>query len=75
MSQTVKKNLVLTFKTNKGKDIKVTLNKPKDNLEGAVISKAMDMMISADVLGEEGKIIGKECATYITQQSDTIDLG
>ncbi len=74
MEQVIKKSLVLTFKASKGKDVKVTINKPKDGMDASVIGTAMDNMIAADVLGEDGKITSKETATYVTQQSDVIEL-
>lgn len=74
MDQVIKKSLVLTFKSSKGKDVKVTINRPKADMNGKTISDAMDNMIAADALGEEGKVVGKETATYVTQQSDTIEL-
>ena len=62
MKEIVKRTLILVFGSNAG-DVKVTINKPKDNLTKQDIINGMDGMINAKALGEEylvKKIAGLE---------------
>ena len=74
MSQVIKKSLVLGFKTSKGDTVKLTIKKPKENLDGVTINTVMERMIQSDSLGEDGKIQTKESATYVTEQFDEVKL-
>lgn len=74
MAEITKKNLVLGFSTAAGKAVNLTIKEPAEGLTSAVISKAMDDIIAANALGEEGTVAVKENAKYVIQEVDEITL-
>ena len=74
MAEITKKNLVLTFKTGAGKEVKLTLTKPKESLAGSEINTAMTDIIEANALGEDGVVATKVSANYVVQQTEAITL-
>ncbi len=69
-----KKNLVLGFTTGEGKNLNLTINTPKEGLDGTTIGTAMDQIIAANALGEESIVNNKVSAKYVIQQVDEIKL-
>ena len=74
MATVTKKTLVLGFTTNAGDSLKITINAPKEGMDGASISAAMDEMIASNALGEEGTASNKATAKYIIQEVDEVTL-
>ncbi len=74
MAEITKKNLVLTFGTSAGKEVKLTIAKPKEGLTSGEISAAMTDIIAANALGEDGLVTTKVEAKYVVQQTEAITL-
>lgn len=74
MTKVTKKNLVLGFTTISGGNLKLTINAPRQDMEGAEIGAAMDAIIASGVLGEEEVAAHKVSAKYVTQQEEEIEL-
>lgn len=74
MAEVTKKNLVLTFGTSIGGEVKLTINAPSDDLTSEEISAAMDAIIAAKALGEEVLVSTKTEAKYVIQQVEAIEL-
>ena len=74
MAEITKRNLVLTFATSAGKEVKLTLTKPKEGLTGSEINTAMTEIIAANALGEDGLVSKKVDAKYVVQQTEAITL-
>ena len=74
MAEITKKNLVLGFKTTAGKEMKLTIKEPAEELASSTISSVMDEIIATNALGEETQVSTKEGAKYIIQQEESITL-
>lgn len=74
MATVTKKTLILGFTTSAGESIKLTINAPKEGMEGTEISAAMDQIIAANALGEEGTASNKATAKYVIQEVDEVEL-
>ena len=74
MAEITKKNLVLTFGTSAGKEVKLTIAKPKAGLTSDEISSAMTDIIAANALGEDSLVATKVSAKYVVQQTEAIAL-
>ena len=74
MAEITKKNLVLTFGTGAGKEVKITIAKPKEGLASGEISSAMTDIIAANALGEDSLVTTKVSAKYVVQQTEAITL-
>ena len=74
MAEITKKSLVLTFGTGAGKEVKLTIAKPKTDLTSDEISVAMTDIIAANALGEDGLVATKVSAKYVVQQTEAITL-
>lgn len=73
MKEVVKRTLILVFGSNAG-DVKVTINKPKDNLTKQDIINGMDGMIKAKALGEEYLVNSRAEAKFVVQAAESLDL-
>lgn len=69
-----KKTLVLSFTTENGDKLNLTINAPAEGMNGTRIGAAMDAMIAANAMGEESFIAGKVSAKYMIQQVDEVEL-
>lgn len=74
MATVTKKTLVLGFTTSGGESLKLTINAPKEDMEGAEISAAMDQIIASNALGEEETARNKATAKYVIQEVDEVIL-
>lgn len=74
MPEITKRNLVLTFETKEGKEIKLTLVKPREGMTGEEIGAAMDAIVTAGVLGENGIVATKTKAAYVVEETQVIEL-
>ena len=74
MAEITKKNLVLTFGSSDGKEVKLTITKPKEGLTGSEINTAMTDIIAANALGEDDLVSKKVDAKYVVQQTEAITL-
>lgn len=74
MAELVKKTLVLGFATSEGKALNLTINAPKEGLDGATIGSAMGQIIASSAFGEEGTVSNKVSAKYVIQEVDEIEL-
>ena len=74
MAEIKKKNLVLTFGTGAGGEVKLTINAPSEDLTSETISAAMDAIIASKALGEEQLVSVKTEAKYVIQQVEAINL-
>ena len=74
MAEITKKVLQLGFRTVSGASVKLTINKPNEDLEAADISSAMNAIIASQALGEEQVVESKEEAKYIIQEEEAITL-
>ena len=74
MAKVTKKTLVLGFTTGAGENLKLTINAPKEELEGTDISAAMDEIIATNVFGNQETAQNKTSAKYVIQQEDEIEL-
>ena len=73
MKEVVKRTLILVFGSSAG-DVKVTINKPKDNLTRQDIINGMDGMIHAKALGEEYLVNCRAEAKFVIQAAESLDL-
>ncbi len=74
MATVTKKTLVLGFTTNVGETLKLTINAPKEGMDGTSISAAMDEIIASGAFGEEGTASNKATAKYVIQEVDEVTL-
>lgn len=74
MTVETKRNLVLIFKTAGDKEVKLTINAPKTDLEDSVIAAAMDEIITSNAYGHEEVVATKDSAKYVIQQEQAISL-
>lgn len=74
MKEITKKVLVLGFETATGKTINLTINKPKEGMEGTEVFKAMESIVAAKALGEDALINSSISAKYVTQEEDALSL-
>lgn len=74
MATVTKKTLVLGFTTSTGESLKLTINAPKEGMEGTEIAAAMDQIIAANALGEEETAHNKATAKYIIQEVEEVVL-
>lgn len=73
MKEIVKRTLILVFDSYAG-DVKVTINKPKDNLTKQDIINGMNGMIDAKALGEEYLVNSRAEAKFVVQAAESLDL-
>lgn len=69
-----KKVLQLTFLNGEGKEVKITINNPVEDLTGAEIGPAMDAVIAANAVGESSLLATKSAAQYVITSSEAIVL-
>lgn len=69
-----KKVLQLTFLNRDGKEVKITINNPVEDLTGVEISPAMDAIIAANAVGETSLLAAKSGAQYVVTSSEKIVL-
>lgn len=69
-----RKVLQLTFLNKEGKEVKITINNPVEDLTGVEISPAMDAIIAAKALGESTLVAAKSGAQYVVTSSEKIVL-
>ncbi len=74
MAELVKKTLVLTFGTEKGKEATLTVNAPKEELTGAQVTAAMNAIVASGAFGEESKANSVVGAKYVLQQVEAISI-
>lgn len=74
MAEMVKKNLVLSFTTAAGKEVKLMIKEPIEGLGGEMVAPVMEEIIASKALGEEGIVVAKNKAQYVIQQVEAIPL-
>lgn len=74
MATVTKKTLVLGFITGAGKNMNLTINAPKEDLDGTTISAAMEQIIASSAFGEESAVSNKVSAKYVIQEVDEVVL-
>ncbi|MHC1749562.1 MAG: DUF2922 domain-containing protein [Cellulosilyticaceae bacterium] len=70
----VRKNLVMTFGTEEGKTLNLTISKPKDTLTGADVKKAMDAIVTTGAFGEASRASTVGSAKYVIQQQEVVEF-
>lgn len=68
-----KRVLVMQFQGGDSKP-KITINKPKEDLTGEVVSGIMDAVIASNALGEETPVTMKVKAEYVVQTTESLAL-
>lgn len=71
------KTLVLTFSDGAGNKKTLTINKPAEGLEAAVISAQMDVIIGANLVTvkETGEVVTqKVSAKFVTQTKTSVSV-
>lgn len=74
MAEITKRNLVLTFGTKDGKELNLTITKPREDLADGEISAAMTEIIAANTLGADSLVTTKVEANYVIQQKEAVSL-
>lgn len=74
MAEITKRNLVLTFGTKDGKELNLTITKPREDLADGEISAAMTEIIAANALGGDSLVTTKVEANYVIQQKEAVSL-
>lgn len=69
-----KKILNLTFKNGAGKNVKITINKPKTDLASATVSEIMQNIIDSNALSEGAALQTKVSAEYVVQTTEAFTL-
>lgn len=74
MATITKKNLVLTFGLQSGKETSITITAPKEGLTAGEISGAMTSIVNTGAYGDEDLATSKVEAKYVIQQEEQIVL-
>lgn len=69
------KTLVMTFLTQEGKTVSLSVKDPKDNLTKEQINAAMDTIITSNILfTDSGDLIKKDSANIVDRNVNEIAL-
>ena len=74
MAEITKKSLVLSFGTQAGKEVSLTIAKPKTTLLANEIASAMDSIVAANAYGDGDMVSRKLGAKYVMQEVESVTL-
>lgn len=74
MAEITKKSLVLTFGTEKGKEVNLTINAPSETIVSGDIAAAMDKIAATKAYGDGDAVDKRLSAKYVMQQVENIAL-
>ncbi|SDN60835.1 DUF2922 domain-containing protein [Alkalicoccus daliensis] len=70
------KRLELLFTTEAGTSATIAVDSPKEPVDAAAVTQAMDEILAADVFfGASGNFVEKRGARLVERNVDTIDIG
>lgn len=74
-AQITRKVMQLKFGKTNGKELNLTVNDPREDIEPEEVSAQMDALIAAGCFGDAGLAINSKVgAAYIIQSSDAIQI-
>lgn len=74
MDNVTSRTLVLTFGLENGKELSLTINKPKEDLTGEAVAEVMNQMIAAEAFGSESLAQTVVGAKYVVRQETELEL-
>ena len=75
MEQKVTKKLVMTFKTDYDRNVSISVDNPKDNLQESAIKSAMELIIAKDVFApKEEKLVALVEARIVVTNTNEYEL-
>ncbi len=69
-----KRTLQLTFGTESGEEVNLTINSPNGELEDTTVNRAMDAIISSGAFGDKEQVTMKAAAKYVVKGYEQIDI-